>query len=74
MEDTTLLNTSSFTINLNGTYDENVNAEKNDNFWILFMDRSQLVMTIIGIIANIVTFVTLTTNGQVSFNFDPTQQ
>ena len=74
MEDTTLFNTYTYTINLNGTYPENVNAEKNDNFWILFMDRSQLVMTIIGIIANIVTFVTLTTNGQVSFNLNPTQQ
>ena len=72
MEDTTLLNTSLLTINLNESYPEN--AKRNDHFWILFMDRSQLVMTIIGIIANIVTFITLTRNGQVSFNFEPTQQ
>ena len=61
-----LLNLYLFTTNFNGTYPENVNGKKNDNFWILFIDRSQLVMTIIGIIANIVTFMTLTTNGQVS--------
>ena len=72
MEHTTLFNTSLFTINLNETFPEN--AKRNDHFWILFMDRSQLVMTVIGIIANIVTFVTLTKNGQVSFNFNPTQQ
>ena len=62
----TLLNLNLFTTNFNGTYPENVNGKKNDHFWIIFMDRSQLVMTIIGIIANIVTFVTLTRNGQVS--------
>ena len=71
MEDTTLFNTHLFTINLNGTYPENVNAKKNDPLWILVMDRSQLVMTVIGVTANIVTFVTLTTNGQVRFNFNP---
>ena len=71
MEDTTLFNTNLFTKNLNGTYPENVNVKKNDPLWILFMDRSQLTMTIIGAMANIVTFVTLTTNGQVSFNFSP---
>ena len=65
MEDTTLFNTNLFTINLNGTYP--VNVKKNYPLWILFMDRSQLTMTIIGVMANIVTFVTLTTNGQVSF-------
>ena len=70
----TLFDTNLFTINFNGTYPENVYAKKNNHFWILFMDRSQLVMTIIGIIANIVTFATLTKNGKVSFNFNPKQQ
>ena len=55
MEDTTLFNTNLFTINLNGIYPENVNVKKNDPLWILFMDRSQLTMTIIGVMANIVT-------------------
>ena len=63
MEDTTLFNTNSLTTNSNGTNPENVNAKKNDPLWILFMDRSQLAMKIIGVMANIVTFVTLTTNG-----------
>lgn len=33
--------------------------------WIVLMDRSQLVMTIIGLIANIATSLTLIKNGQV---------
>ena len=69
MEETTLFNTNLFTTHLNGTYPENVHTKKNDPLWILFMDKSQLVMTIIGVIANIVTFVTLTVNGQVSLIF-----
>ena len=67
MEESTSFNTNFVTIHLNGTYPENVHTKKIDPLWILFMDKSQLVMTIIGVIANIVTFVTLTVNGQVSF-------
>ena len=35
----------------------------NDPSWIVFMDQSQLIMTIIGLVANIATSVTLITNG-----------
>ena len=42
-------------------------AETPDSpLWIVLMDRSQLVMTIIGLIANIATSLTLIKNGQVS--------
>ena len=39
----------------------------NDNFplWMILMDQSQLVMTIIGLIANMATTLTLIKNGQV---------
>ena len=44
----------------------NNSAEKeNDPLWILFMDQSQLIMTIIGLVANIATSITLIKNGQV---------
>ena len=39
----------------------------NDNsIWVIFMQKSQLVMTIVGLIANIGTCTTLIKNGQVS--------
>ena len=41
-------------------------AETPDSpLWIVLMDRSQLVMTTIGLIANIATSLTLIKNGQV---------
>ena len=42
---------------------------ENDPLWIVFMDQSQLVMTIIGLVANIATSVTLIKNGQVRVMF-----
>ena len=41
----------------------------NDPLWIVFMDQSQLIMTIIGLVANIATSVTLIKNGQVRVMF-----
>ena len=50
-----------------GLYDAGAGAETPDSpLWIVLMDRSQLVMTIIGLIANIATSLTLIKNGQVS--------
>ena len=62
MEMTTNINNDSYTIN-------NVTeiVMKNANpFWMILMDRSQLVMTIVGFLANIATSITLIKNGQVS--------
>ena len=42
---------------------------ENDPLWIVFMDQSQLIMTIIGLVANIATSVTLIKNGQVRVMF-----
>ena len=39
--------------------------EGEDPAWILHFDRTQLVMTVIGLIANIGTTITLMVNGQV---------
>ena len=36
--------------------------------WVIFLQQSQLIMTIVGIIANTGTSVTLLKNGQVSIN------
>ena len=36
--------------------------------WVIFLQQSQLIMTIVGIIANVGTSTTLIKNGQVSMN------
>ena len=43
-------------------------SNNEDSVWVIFLERSQLVMTIIGLIANLGTSVTLIKNGQVSMN------
>ena len=42
-----------------------VNKDNNDPLWMTLMDQSQLVMTIIGLIANMATTLVLIKNGQV---------
>ena len=49
-------------MNLNKTL-----SNEKDPLWMILIDRSQLVMTIIGFLANIATSITLIKNGQVSF-------
>ena len=44
---------------------DDVTVEVEDPAWILHFDRTQLVMTIIGLLANIGTTITLMVNGQV---------
>ena len=39
--------------------------EGEDPAWVLHMDRTKMVMTVIGLIANIGTTITLMVNGQV---------
>ena len=41
-------------------------SSSSNELLLMFLDRSQLVMTIIGVIANIETSFVLFTNGQVS--------
>ena len=43
----------------------NETIENSDDFFLIFLDRSQLVITVIGFIANLGTSVTLIKNGQV---------
>ena len=48
-------------------YDDNMTSAVSDTSWLItLLDRSQQVMTIIGVIANVVTSITLIRNGQVS--------
>ena len=49
-------------MNLNKTL-----SNEKDPLLMILIDRSQLVMTIIGFLANIATSITLIENGQVSF-------
>ena len=60
-------------LNINATVYFNDDVDNNDNddqpLWSIFLDRSQLVMVIIGVIANCGTSITLTKNGQVSIIF-----
>ena len=42
------------------------NKDDDDSpLWMILMDRSQLVMTIVGLVANMATSLTLIKNGQV---------
>ena len=51
----------------NVTYCDNMTSSTRDtSLLIIFLDRSQLIMTIVGVIANIGTSITLIKNGQVS--------
>ena len=43
-----------------------INKNIKDPLWMILMDQSQLVMTVIGLIGNIATSITLIKNGQVS--------
>ena len=57
------------TANLTHYYDNKTSSTNND-FLLIFLDRSQLVMTIVGVIANIGTSITLIKNGQVGTKLD----
>ena len=58
-------NSSNISENLTRDHDDITSSSSNE-FLLIFLDRSQLVMTIIGVIANIGTSFALFTNGQVS--------
>ena len=66
--DTETLHISSTDILYNNHTDADVNDDNNDSpLWMILMDRSQLVMTIVGFVANMATSITLVKNGQVQF-------
>ena len=67
MEDNNIYNLSIVTIdNITHNYDNMTSFTSDISWFILLLDRSQQVMTIVGIIANIGTSITLIKNGQVS--------
>ena len=49
----------------NLTHHNNMTSSVSNDFLLIFLDRSQQVMTIVGVIANIGTSITLIENGQV---------
>ena len=66
MENTTLFNADNIWTHFESDLFVNKEtAETKDEFLLMLLDRSQLVMTIIGIIANIGTSITLIKNKQV---------
>ena len=52
--------------NLTHNDHHNMTSSANNEFFLIFLDRSQQVMTIVGVIANIGTSITVIKNGQVS--------
>ena len=51
--------------NKNVHFSNSVISDDKDPIWLIILDRSQLIMTIIGLIANVGTSTTLIKNGQV---------
>ena len=62
--DTNITNTSSTKV----LYDNNNTINDDSPLWMTLMDQSQLVMTIVGFVANMATSITLLKNGQVSMS------
>ena len=57
-----------YLVNATEMFDNNrskINKNSKDPLWMILMDQSQLVMTVIGLIGNIATSITLIKNGQV---------
>ena len=63
MEKTSVINNTLSAIHSLSVND--TSKKEDDPFWVLLMDRSQLVMTLIGVIANTVTTITLIKNREV---------
>ena len=61
-------NLNNFIIENVTQYNDSVNLTSSRSYDVLivFLDRSQLVMTIVGVIANVGTSITLIKNGQVN--------
>ena len=51
--------------NENLHFSNSVISDDEDPIWLIILDRSQLIMTIVGLIANVGTSTTLIKNGQV---------
>ena len=59
-----------FTENLTqNRFNDNLTSSRSNDVILVLLDRSQLIMTIIGVIANIGTSITLIKNGQVSVKY-----
>ena len=56
-------NLTTDTINL--PFSNSLISDNEDSIWIIFLQESQLVVTIVGFVANIGTSTTLIKNGQV---------
>ena len=50
---------------INPPFSNSLISDNEDSIWVIFLQKSQLVMTIVGLVANIGTSTTLITNGQV---------
>ena len=68
MKHNTTLNLSILIIENLTRYKDNITSSTNNEILLIFLDNSQLVMTIVGVIANIGTSITLIKNGQVCVN------
>ena len=68
----TMEETSSVTNDILVTDNYNISliSDNKDPIWLIVLQRSQLIMTILGVIANLGTSITLIKNGQVSITFN----
>ena len=66
--DSSFTNVSSLNFNNENPIFQNIILKQTDDFLLILLNRSQLILTIIGVAANIGTSFTLFTNGQVGRN------
>ena len=66
MKETFTVTTENLTTdNTNLSFYNSLTSDNEDSIWIIFLQESQLVVTIVGFVANIGTSTTLIKNGQV---------
>ena len=66
MKETFTVTTDNLTTNtINLPFSNSLISDNENSIWVIFLQKSQLVMTIVGLVANIGTSTTLITNGQV---------
>ena len=66
MKETFTVTTDNVTTDtMNLSFSNSLISDNEDSIWIIFLQESQLVVTIVGFVANIGTSTTLIKNGQV---------
>ena len=67
-ENFTVTSDNLVTADKNLPFSNSLISDNEDSIWVIVLQKSQLVMTIIGLVANIGTSTTLLKNGEVGMN------